>query len=109
MLKEIIVLSTICFISYIYNITIYPLIINNTDVFIYNNIITSFIILIQIDNYNLLNENKINNNNHNEIEDKYIKIILNQIDYINRKHYEINKTKIKYKRTTKSYNDLSNI
>ena len=72
------------------------------DYYHYNNIIISLLILLQINNFRLFNDLK-----KNDIEDKYMKIILNQIAYINQKEKEIEIKKNKY-RNNRSYNDIYN-
>ncbi len=56
MLKEIILLIIIYFISMFYNYYINPFILSFISIYIYNNIIISLLILIQIDNFTLYRE-----------------------------------------------------
>lgn len=106
MYKEITYLSCIGCLSYFYNLYIYPIIITSVNIVIYNNFIISLLLLIHIDNvllFNELNHKKLNNNDN---EDKYINIILNQINNINKHATEL---KYKYKYKSKSCNDLNKI
>jgi len=92
MIKEMMLLSVIYGIACLYNMNIYPTLMTIMDPFYYNNIIISFLILIQIDNFTLFYDlsKKIDiENNNSKVEDKYLKIILNQINYINKKEQEI--------------------
>jgi len=77
MIKEIILLSIIGLITYLYNKLIYGYVLMIFGEWIYNNIIIYMIILIQIDNISLYNELKnggINtNDNIEKIHDKYMK------------------------------------
>lgn len=116
MIKQLTFLIIIYFISFIYNKTIYPYIITYISVEYYNNIIISLLILIQIDNFTLfydLSKKIETETNHSKIEDKYIKTILNQIDYINKKEMDFNRriTKFKdnYKKIHRSCNDIYNL
>lgn len=116
MIKQLTFLIIIYFISIIYNKTIYPYIIIYISVEYYNNIIISLLILIQIDNFTLfydLSKKIETETNHSKIEDKYIKTILNQIDYINKKEMDfnrrINKFKDNYKKIHRSCNDIYNL
>jgi hypothetical protein len=107
-------LSVIYGIACLYNMNIYPYIITVMDVSYYNNIIISFLILIQIDNFTLFYDlsKKIDiENNNSKVEDKYLKIILNQINYINKKEQEIERKKLKFKerRNNRSCNDIYNM
>jgi len=103
MIKEIILLSIIYGFSGLYNQYIYPIFILWIDEYYYNNIIISLLILLQIDNFRLFNDLK-----KNDIEDKYMKIILNQITYINQKEkeIEIEKKKFKNNRNHRSFSDI---
>jgi len=106
MIKQSILIILIYFTSYIYNLTIYPIIITYINHNFYNNIIISLLILIQIDNFTLfydLSKKNENLNNRSRIEDKYINIILKQIEYINKEKRELLYIT---KRKTKSYNDI---
>lgn len=116
MIKEIMLLSIIYSFASLYNHYIYPLIINNIDHIYYNNIIISFLILIQIDNFSLFYDlsKKIEvENNNSKVEDKYLKIILNQIAYINKKEQDFERKKLKFKESNKrnyrSCNDIFNL
>jgi len=53
MLKEFMLLTVIYSFSTLYNMNVYPYIITVIDPFYYHNIIISFLILIQIDNFTL--------------------------------------------------------
>lgn len=105
MIKEIILLSTIYGFSSLYNQYIYPIFMIWIDYYHYNNIIISLLILLQINYFRLFNDLK-----KNDIEDKYMKIILNQIAYINQKEKEIEIKKNKYRnhRNHRSYSDIYN-
>lgn len=103
MFKEFCYLSTVGIISYLYNLYIYPLIICYLDLYFYNNLIISLLILVQVDNLILYKD--IMDLKREINEDKYSKIILNQINYINNQINQINKLK----RHSKSCNDLRKI
>lgn len=115
MLKQIIILSIIYGISIFYNSFIQPEILNYIKIEYYNNIVISLLILIQIDNFILFYDlsKKVDlETSHTKIEDKYLKIILNQIAYINKKENDYNKKVIKMKenhKKYKSYNDISEL
>lgn len=116
MIREIMLLSVIYGIAILYNMNIYPILITIIDPFYYNNIILSFLILIQIDNFTLFYDlsKKIDiEHNNSKVEDKYLKIILNQIDYINKKEKDFERKKLKfkdnYKRIYRSCNDIYNM
>lgn len=114
MIREIMLLSVIYGIACLYNMNVYPYIITVMDASYYHNIIISFLILIQIDNFTLFYDlsKKIDiENNNSKVEDKYLKIILNQINYINKKEQEIEKKKLKFKerRNNRSCNDIYNM
>ena len=114
MIREIMLLSVIYGIACLYNMNVYPFIITVMDVSYYNNIIISFLILIQIDNFTLFYDlsKKINiENNNSKVEDKYLKIILNQINYINKKEQDFERKKLKFKerRNNRSCNDIYNM
>lgn len=116
MIKEMMLLSVIYGFASLYNMNVYPYIITIIDPFHYHNIIISFLILIQIDNFTLFYDlsKKIDiENNNTKVEDKYLKIILNQIDYINKKEKDIKRKKLKfeetYKRNNRSCNDIYNL
>lgn len=113
MIKEFILLTVIYSIATLYNMNMYPYIITIIEPCYYHNIIISFLILIQIDNFTLfydLSKKLDTENNNSKVEDKYMKIILNQIDYINKKEKEIERKKLKYKdphrRNNRSCNDI---
>jgi hypothetical protein len=117
MIKEMMLLSVIYGFASLYNMNVYPYIITIIDLFYYHNIIISFLILIQIDNFTLFYDlsKKIDiENNNTKVEDKYLKIILNQIDYINKKEKDIERKKLKFKETynkrnNRSCNDIYNL
>ncbi len=116
MIKEIILLGFIYIISTIYNEIIQPIIIKYINIDYYNNIIISLLILIQIDNFTLfydLSKKLENENNNSRIEDKYMKIILNQIEYINKKEREFNRKIVRFKdnhkKINRSCNDIFNL
>ena len=121
MIKEIILLSIIGLITYLYNKLIYGYVLMIFGEWIYNNIIIYMIILIQIDNISLYNELKnggINtNDNIEKIHDKYMKILMNQMTYIIKQNNDIKtiqttkKNKYKYHNSfiNKSCNDLHNM
>lgn len=116
MIKEIILLSFIYVTAYIYNLKIAPIIIQNIGNFYYNNIIISALILIQIDNFTLfydLTKKTENEKLHSNIEDKYFRTILKQIDYINKRENDFNRKIVKFKKNFhkihRSCNDLYNI
>ena len=114
MIREIMLLSVIYGIACLYNMNVYPFIITVMDVSYYNNIIISFLILIQIDNFTLFYDlsKKIDiENNNSKVEDKYLKIILNQINYINKKEQDFERKKLKFKerRNNRSCNDIYNM
>lgn len=93
MICGVVLLTLVGSISYLYNILLYPYIISLISIDIYNTIIISIIILVQLDNFNLFYELKnykpddINSN----MEEKYIKIITTQLGYIIEKQNELNK------------------
>jgi hypothetical protein len=98
----------------LYNMNVYPYIITVMDASYYHNIIISFLILIQIDNFTLFYDlsKKIDiENNNSKVEDKYLKIILNQINYINKKEQDFERKKLKFKerRNNRSCNDIYNM
>lgn len=116
MIKEIILLVFIYIISTFYNEMIQPIIMEYISINYYNNILISILILIQIDNFTLfydLSKSLENKNNNSQIEEKYMKIILNQIEYINKKEREINRRIVKFKENHKklnrSCNDICNL
>lgn len=114
MIRELMLLSVIYGIACLYNMNVYPYIITVMDASYYHNIIISFLILIQIDNFTLFYDlsKKIDiENNNTKVEDKYLKIILNQINYINKKEQEIERKKLKFKerRNNRSCNDIYNM
>lgn len=116
MIKEIIFLSTIYIISSFYNEIIQPIIIKTIPIEYYNNIVISLLILIQIDNFTLfydLSKRQDNDNTNSKIEDKYMKIILNQIEYINKKEREFNRKIVRFKdnhkKINRSCNDIFNL
>jgi hypothetical protein len=107
-------LSVIYGIACLYNMNVYPYIITVMDASYYHNIIISFLILIQIDNFTLFYDlsKKIDiENNNSKVEDKYLKIILNQINYINKKEQDFERKKLKFKerRNNRSCNDIYNM
>ena len=107
MYKELIYLTFVGIISYIYNLYIYSIIITHINITIYNHFIISLLILIQCDNILLFNELKYRKINDNE--DMYIKNVLNQIQYNNQQINKL-KYKLKYnKRYSKSCNDINKI
>lgn len=101
MILEVSYITLILFISYIYNLYLKSYILLFITPYYYDNIIIALIIIIQLDNFQLYKELS-----DNTKEDKYIKIIKQQIEYINK--YEINKIneKWKYKKIHKSLNNL---
>jgi len=113
MIKGLILLMAIYSFASIYNQFIQPFIIYYITIFYYNNIVISLLILIQIDNfllfYDLMNKNKYEYE-RNKVEDKYIKLILNGIDYINKKEKEFTKKKWRFKENNfkihRSCNDI---
>ena len=114
MIREIMLLSVIYGIACLYNMNVYPYIITVMDASYYHNIIISFLILIQIDNFTLFYDlsKKIDiENNNSKVEDKYLKIILNQINYINKKEQDFERKKLKFKerRNNRSCNDIYNM
>jgi len=122
MKREIIFLGIIGLMSYIYNLFIYKYVIMMMGEYVYNQMIIFIILLVKIDNISLYNElmiNKdINKNNIDKINDKYMRIMMNQMTYIIRQNNDFmkiydNKLKTKYKNhksfTNKSCNDLHNI
>ncbi len=119
MIKQITFLSIIYFIAIIYNKTIYKYIISYITIEYYNNIIISFLILVQLDNFTLfydLSKKIESETNYKKIEDKYLKTILNHINYINyisKKEMKFNKRIIKYRdnyeKIHRSCNDIYNL
>jgi len=116
MIKKVLFLGLIYCISIIYNNSIAPIFINYLTKEYYNNIIISLIILIQIDNFILFYDFSKKNESeilHTKIEDKYLKIILDQITYINRKEVDFNNKLIQFKRSKKkisrSCSDIYNL
>jgi len=95
MISGIILLLFIGYISYLYNLIIYPYVILIIPIDIYNICLIFIIILVQLDNFNLFYELKNNNNNKNDelinFEDKYIKIIKAQMSYIIEKQNDLNR------------------
>ena len=113
MIKQLIFLSVIYLFSHIYNQCIYPYIIKYIYPEYYNNTLISLLILIQINNFTLfydLSKKIETESNHSKIEDKYIKTILNQIEYINKREMDFNRKiinfKENYKKIYKSCNDI---
>jgi len=111
MYKKINILLLIYIISCLYNKFIYHYIILLISIKTYNNLLIFLIILIQLDNFSLLFElenKKIEETNI--IQDKYIKIISNQLSYICKKQEELNnltlKQKIEKQKFSRSCNNL---
>jgi hypothetical protein len=116
MIKELLLLSIIYSISIIYNDNIRPILIYYLTSEYYNNLIISLLILIQIDNFTLfydLTKKTELETSHTKIEDKYLKIILNQISYINKKEQDFNRRIVRFKENHKkinrSHNDIFNL
>lgn len=116
MIKEIILLSFIYITAIIFNLNLAPTIIESIGSFYYNNIIISALILVQIDNFSLyydLTKKIEKETNHSNIEDKYLKTILKQIDYINKREKDFNRKIVRFKenfnKINRSCNDLYNI
>ena len=116
MIKEFLLLSVIYTISIIYNNNIKPMIIYYLTLDYYENLIISLLILIQIDNFTLFYDlsKKIDvETSHTKIEDKYLKIIVNQIAYINKKEQDFNRRIVRFKENHKkinrSHNDIYNL
>lgn len=101
MILEVSYITFIFIISYFYNLYLKSYILLLIPSFYYNNIIISLLLLIQLDNFHLYKELSDNTN-----EDKYIKIIKQQIEYINKYEIEQIKGKWKYKKIHKSLNNL---
>jgi len=93
MISGIILLLFIGYISYLYNLIIYPYVILIIPIDIYNICIVFIIIIVQLDNFNLFYELKNNNKNDELIkfENKYRKIITTQMGYIIEKQNELNR------------------
>jgi len=120
MIKELTLLSSIGIISYIYNCIIYPYIVLLIDYRLYNIIIPYMIIIIQLDNFTLLKDlqkKKEEDREQEKMDERYLKIISNQLLYICKKQDEIikniiieekkNKHKMLVNKINRSYNDLN--
>ena len=115
MIKEFIYLSLIGYISYIYNLYIYPIVIKIISEHIYNNLIIFMIIIIQIDNIIIYNDLKIKKeieNDNENIYDRNMKIIIQQLSLIIKNQEEISIRHIRHqmlknRKITRSLNDLS--
>jgi len=101
MILEVSYITFILITSYIYNLFLKSYILLFIPHFYYDNIIIALLLLIQLDNFHLYKELSDNTN-----EDKYIKIIKQQIEYINKYEMERIKEKCKYKKIHKSLNNL---
>jgi hypothetical protein len=92
MLSELFMVSLVATISYLYNLYIYPYILLYISSNLYNNILINAIIILQIDNFSLLNELNIYiKDKSNKLDDSYIDIITSQFAYIRKKEVN-NKT-----------------
>jgi len=100
-LLEVSYITLILFISYIYNLYLKSYILLFITPFYYDNIIISLLLLIQLDNFHLYKELSDNTN-----EDKYIKIIKQQIEYINKYEIDQIRKKWKYKKINRSLSNL---
>jgi len=100
-LLEVSYITLILFISYIYNLYLKSYILLFITPFYYDNIIISLLLLIQLDNFHLYKEISDNTN-----EDKYIKIIKQQIEYINKYEIDQIRKKWKYKKINRSLSNL---
>jgi len=119
MIKKVCVLTIILSISIFHTSVIYPIINSYISYNIYITLLFSYLILLQIDNYNLFIDLKSKeiiqiNNNVNDINVDNLNLIIKQLSNISRKQEEfIYKKYIKYKnidnRMTRSCNDLNNI
>jgi hypothetical protein len=84
MIRETSLLSIIGLITLIYNHFIYPYILLIISANNHNFIVIFSLILVQIDNFSLLKEIK-EKQNDNIMEEKYLKVISNQLYYICKK------------------------
>ena len=124
MIKELILLSSVGMVTYAYNSLLMPQLTEIIGINNYNLISTFIIIITQIDNfslfYDLQKKKEITNDlNDNKMNERYLKIISNQLSFICRKQEElqkqvsINNNKanmvILASRHSKSYNDLNEI
>jgi hypothetical protein len=91
MISGAILLALIGLVSYLYNLIIYPYILLFINSSLYNNITIYIIILLQIDNFSLYHEliTYIREDN-NKMDERYKKIISQQLAYICKKQSEIN-------------------
>ena len=94
MISELSLIILLGIISYLYNILIYPYVVLLISLNLYNTILIFMVLIVQLDNFSLFTEiNKLkteNNNINNIMEDKYVKIISNQLAFICKKQEEIN-------------------
>lgn len=115
MIRETSLLSIIALITLIYNHFIYPYILLLISENNHNFLIVFSLILVQIDNFSLLKEIK-EKENDNIMEEKYLKVISNQLYYICNKVDNIDNYKkqnnhknYNYNKMFKSCGDLSSI
>jgi len=109
MIKEISLLTVITFITLIYNYYLYPCVLLMISVDTHNFILVFTSILVQIDNISLLNEIKEKERvKDNIMENRYLKMISNQLYYISNKIDKLDKNKIHhYSKNFKSCGNLS--
>jgi hypothetical protein len=98
MLSELFLLSLVATVSYLYDLFIYPYILLYISSSLYHNILINAIIILQIDNFSLLNElNTYIKDHSNKMDERYIRIITSQFAYICKKQKEIDTEKYKNK------------
>ena len=102
MIKETSLLTIIAIISLLYNHYIYPYVLLLISVNTHNFILVFSLILVQIDNFSLLKEMK-EKEKDTIMEDKYLKIISNQLYYICKKVDNIDNNSI-YNNHNHNYN-----
>jgi len=91
MLSEAFLLALIGLLSYLYNLIIYPYILLLISINLYNNIIIYLIIILQIDNFSLYHElNTYIKEDNDRMDERYKRIISQQLAYICKKQQEIN-------------------
>ena len=107
MYSELFLLSLVAMVSYLYNLFIYPYILLYISSSLYNNILINVIILLQIDNFSLLNElNTYIKENSNKMDERYIRIITSQFAYICKKQKEIENLESQISNIQKNYHIL---